>query len=82
MAVAVRRWRDPAVRLALIWLFASLLFFTGAATQREVYLLPVYRGLESWGARDFGSGQLVEPEPEKLGRNEMAASTGLCSGGG
>lgn len=39
VAVAVRRWRDPAVRLALIWLFASLLFFTGAATKREVLSL-------------------------------------------
>ncbi|MEM7584049.1 MAG: glycosyltransferase family 39 protein [Acidobacteriota bacterium] len=42
VAAARRRWREPAVRLALIWLFASLIFFSCAATKREVYLLPAF----------------------------------------
>ncbi|MEM1206368.1 MAG: hypothetical protein AAGN66_24260, partial [Acidobacteriota bacterium] len=36
------RRREPAVRLALIWLFAGLVFFSAAATKREVYLLPLF----------------------------------------
>lgn len=65
LTVAIReRWRDPAVRLALIWLFASLIFFSAATTKREVYLLPAYPAVAFLLGR-FLDGTLEEvPRPQ------------------
>jgi 4-amino-4-deoxy-L-arabinose transferase-like glycosyltransferase len=37
-----RRWADPLWRLLTLWFLAYLIFFTLAATKRNVYLLPAF----------------------------------------
>ncbi len=74
-AFAARR-RDPWVRLALLWIFLSVAFFTLAATKRQVYLLPVYPAIAFLIGRWVGAA--LEDGRRSLPR-AMQILGGLCA---
>lgn len=58
------KWRQPAFRLALIWLVTGLIFFSGAVTKREVYLLPLYPAIAFLLGSYLDGALLEHPRPQ------------------
>jgi len=72
--VKAKLTRDRWIQLALWWFFASFVFFSLAATKRQLYLLPAYpaaalliaRWITALGERESEPGPAPDPRPARV----------------